>query len=194
MKELSRADFMKAGVATVASLGLIGVLGNAKSSGQGQGSVNVEQKLKELGLQLPKAPKPVGAYVAARKSGNLLFISGQLPFAEGKLLYQGGKVGKDVTIEQGQMAFRACALNALAQAKQYLGDLGRISGILKIVGYLCCAEGFVDHAKVLNGASEFLAQVLGKEVGAHTRMVMGVQSLPLGTAVALEVTMEVTEG
>jgi enamine deaminase RidA (YjgF/YER057c/UK114 family) len=194
MKELSRADFLKAGVVTVASLGLIGVLGNTKSSGQGHGSVNVEQKLKEMGLQLPEAPKPVGAYVAARMSGNLLFISGQLPFAEGKLLYQGGKVGRDVSIEQGQTAFRTCALNAFAQAKQYLGDLGRISGIVKIVGYLCCTEGFVDHAKVLNGASEFLVEVLGAQKGAHTRMVMGVQSLPLGTPVALEVTMEVTEG
>jgi enamine deaminase RidA (YjgF/YER057c/UK114 family) len=195
MKDLSRADFMKAGVATVASLGLIGALGNAKSSAQGQGSeVDIERKLKELKMPLPKAPKPVGAYVAARKSGNLLFISGQLPFVEGKLLYQGGKVGREVSIEQGQGAFRICALNALAQAKAYLGDLGKISGILKIVGYLCCAEGFVDHAKVLNGASEFFAEVLGKEVGAHTRMVMGVESLPLGTAVALEVTMEVAEG
>ena len=194
MKKLNRAGFMKAGAAMVASLGLINILGRTQSAGSGQGSANVEQKLKEMGLSLPQAPKPVGAYVAARRSGNLLFISGQLPFAEGKLLYQGKTVGRDVSIEQGQAAFRTCALNTLAQAKANLGDLGRISGILKIVGYLCCAEGFVDHAKVLNGASEFFVEVLGKEVGAHTRMVLGVDSLPLGTAVALEVTIEVTEG
>lgn len=155
--------------------------------------MDIEQRLRDLGIQLPKAPKPVGAYVAARKSGNLLFISGQLPFAEGKLLYQGKMVGREVSIEQGQAAFRACALNALAQAKEFLGDLERIAGILRVVGYLYCAVGFVDHAKVLNGASEFLVQVLGMEKGKHTRMVMGVRSLPLGAAVALEVLMEVTE-
>jgi enamine deaminase RidA (YjgF/YER057c/UK114 family) len=154
--------------------------------------MDVEQRLRDLGIQLPKAPKPVGAYVAARKSGNLLFISGQLPFAEEKLIYQ-GEVGRDVSIEQGQAAFRMCALNALAQAKESLGDLERIAGVLRVVGYLYCAEGFVDHAKVLNGASEFLVQVLGMEKGRHTRMVMGVRSLPLGAAVALEVLMEVTE-
>ena len=193
MREFSRRSVMKAGVVTLASLGLIGVVGSTKSSGQAQGSGDIEERLKELGMPLPKAPKPVGAYVATRKSGNLLFISGQLPFAEGKLTCK-GKVGQEISIEQGQAAFRLCALNALAQAKENLGDLGRISGILKIVGYLCCAEGFVDHAKVLNGASEFFVQVLGKEKGGHTRMVMGVQSLPLGTALALEVLMEVTEG
>ena len=194
MREFSRRSVMKGGAVTLASLGLIGVLESTKNSVQAQGSGgDIEQKLKDMGMQLPKAPKPVGAYVATRKSGNLLFISGQLPFAEGKLTCK-GKVGQEVSIEQGQAAFRLCALNALAQAKESLGDLGRISGILKIVGYLCCVEGFVDHAKVLNGASEFFVQVLGMEKGGHTRMVMGVQSLPLGTAVALEVWMEVTEG
>jgi enamine deaminase RidA (YjgF/YER057c/UK114 family) len=193
MREFSRRGIIKAGMVTLTSLGVIGALGNTKSSGQSQASVDIEQRLRNLGMQIPKAPKPVGAYVATRKSGNLLFISGQLPFVEGKLTCR-GKVGQEISIEQGQAAFRLCALNALAQAKEYLGDLGRISGILKIVGYLCCTEGFVDHAKVLNGASEFFVQVLGMETGGHTRMVMGVQSLPLGAAVALEVTMEVKEG
>ena len=155
---------------------------------------NPFESIPESAQPVPQAPKPVGAYVAARKSGNLLFISVQLPFVEEKLLYTGGKVGREISIEQGQAAFRACALNVLAQAKQYLGSLGKVSGILKIVGYLCCAEGFVDHAKVLNGASEFFVEALGAERGAHTRVVMGVQSLPLGTPVALEVTMEITEG
>ena len=193
MREFSRRSVMKGGAVTLASLGLIGVLGSGKSPAQAQGSGDIEQKLKDMGMPLPKAPKPVGAYVATRRSGNLLFISGQLPFAEGKLTCK-GKVGQEVSIEQGQAAFRQCALNALAQAKESLGDLGRISGILKIVGYLCCVDGFVDHAKVLNGASEFFVQVLGMEKGGHTRMVMGVQSLPLGTALALEVLMEVSEG
>jgi YjgF/chorismate_mutase-like, putative endoribonuclease len=99
-----------------------------------------------------------------------------------------------VSIEQGQAAFRACALNVLAQAKQNLGDLGRVSGVVKIVGYLCCDEGFVDHANVLNGASEFFVDVLGAEKGVHTRAAMGAQSLPMGAPVALEVTLEVKEG
>ncbi len=185
---------MKAGGAVLASLGLGNIFGRARNARSDKGATSVEQKLKEMGLSLPQAPKPVGAYIAARKSGNLLFISVQLPYVEGKLLHAGAKVGGEVSIEQGQVAFRTCALNVLAQAKQYLGSLGRVSGILKIVGYLCCTEGFVDHAKVLNGASEFFVAALGAERGAHTRMVMGVQSLPLGTPVALEVTMEVTEG
>jgi enamine deaminase RidA (YjgF/YER057c/UK114 family) len=194
MNKLNRAGFMKAGAAMVASLGLVSIWGRTQNARPGQGSANIEQKLKEMGLSLPQAPKPVGAYVAARRSGNLLFISVQLPFVEEKLLYAGGKVGREVSIEQGQAAFRACALNVLAQAKQNLESLGRVSGILRLVGYLCCAEGFVDHAKVLNGASEFFVEALGTERGAHTRAVMGVQSLPLGTPVALEVTMEITEG
>jgi enamine deaminase RidA (YjgF/YER057c/UK114 family) len=193
MRDLSRRGIIKAGMATLASLGLIGTLAESRSSAQSQASLEIEQRLRNLGMQIPKAPKPVGAYVATRKSGNLLFISGQLPFAEGKLTCR-GKVGEGISIEQGQAAFRLCALNALAQAKESLGDLERISGILKIVGYLVCTEGFTDHAKVLNGASEFFVQVLGMEKGGHTRMVMGVQSLPLGAAVALEVTMEVKEG
>ena len=194
MKKLNRAGFMKAGAAVIASLGLGNISGRAQNARSGQGAAGIEQKLKEMGLSLPQAPKPVGAYIAARKSGNLLFISVQLPYVEDKLLHAGGKVGREVSIEQGQAAFRACALNALAQAKQNLGSLNRVSGILKIVGYLCCTEGFVDHAKALNGASEFFVEALGAERGAHTRAVMGVQSLPLGTPVALEVTMEITEG
>ena len=194
MKKMNRAGFMKAGAAAVASLGFINISARTQNARSSQGSANIEQKLKEMGLSLPQAPKPVGAYVAARRCGNLLFISVQLPFVEEKLLYTGGKVGREVRIEQGQTAFRACALNVLAQAKQNLGSLGRVSGILKIVGYLCCAEGFTDHAKVLNGASEFFVEALGAERGAHTRVVMGVQSLPLGAPVALEVTMEIIEG
>lgn len=182
---------MKAGAAIVASFGLANIPARAQNAKSGQGSTKIEQKLKKMGLSLPPAPKPVGAYVAARRSKNLLFISMQLPFVEEKLLYAGGKVGSDVSIEQGQTAFRACALNALAQAKQNLGSLGTVSGILKVVGYLCCAEGFLDHAKVLNGASEFFVEALGAEIGSHTRVVMGVQSLPLRTPVALEVTMEI---
>ncbi len=192
MKKLNRANFIKSGVTAVASLAWF----NASARTQmrsAQSAANVEQKLKEMGLSLPQAPKPVGAYVATRRSGNLLFISVQLPFVQDKLLYAGGKVGRELTIEQGQAAFRTCALNVLAQAKQSLENLGKVSGIVKIVGYLCCTEGFADHAKVLNGASEFFVAALGAEKGAHTRVVMGVQSLPMGAPVALEAIMETME-
>jgi enamine deaminase RidA (YjgF/YER057c/UK114 family) len=191
MKNLNRAGFIKAGAALIASLGLAKMVGGMQKTTSGEGVSSVEQKLGQMGMTLPEAPKPVGSYVAARRSGNLLFISVQLPYVEGKLLHTGGKVGREVTIEQGQAAFRACALNVLAQAKKYLGDLGKVSGILKLAGYVCCADGFVDHAKVLNGASEFFVEALGPERGAHTRVVTGVQSLPLGVPVALEVTIEV---
>jgi enamine deaminase RidA (YjgF/YER057c/UK114 family) len=190
MKDLSRAGFIRAGAALVASLAATDAVGGMRQAGSGQTVSSIEQKLKQMGLALPEAPKPVGSYVAARKSGNLLYISVQLPYVEGKLLHAGGRVGREITIEQGQAAFRACALNVLAQARQYLGDLSKVSGILKLVGYLCCVDGFVDHARVLNGASEFFVEALGPEKGAHTRVVMGVQSLPLGTPVALEVTIE----
>jgi enamine deaminase RidA (YjgF/YER057c/UK114 family) len=192
MKKLNRAGFIKTGAAVIASLGLARVSGRAQTAKSVKGSADVEQKLKQMGLSLPQPPKPVGAYVAARRSGNLLFISIQLPFVEDKLLYTGGKVGGEVSIDQGRTAFRACALNVLAQAKQNLGSLEKVSGVVKIVGYLCCTEGFTDHAKVLNGASEFFVEALGVEKGAHTRVVMGVQSLPLGTPIALEATLEIS--
>jgi enamine deaminase RidA (YjgF/YER057c/UK114 family) len=192
MRKMNRAGFLKAGAAAIASFsGWFNASARAQIQ-SGQGPANVEQKLKQMGLSLPQAPKPVGAYVASRKSGNLLFISVQLPFVEDKVLHAGGKVGRDVTIEQGQAAFRTCALNVLAQVKQNLGNLDKVSGIVKIVGYLCCMEGFVDHAKVLNGASEFFVALMGDR-GAHTRVVMGVQSLPLGAPVALEVLVETKE-
>jgi enamine deaminase RidA (YjgF/YER057c/UK114 family) len=194
MKRMNRAVFMRAGAAAIATLGLSNISGRRQNPGSDQRTSQVEQRLKEMGLSLPEAPKPVGAYIAARRSGNLLFISLQFPYVEGKVLFVGGRVGREVSIEQGQAAFRACALNVLAQAKQNLGSLDRVSGVLKIVGYLCCTDGFVDHAKVLNGASEFLVEALGKEKGMHTRSVMGVQSLPLGAPVALEVTLEVAGG
>jgi enamine deaminase RidA (YjgF/YER057c/UK114 family) len=190
MNKLNRAGFIKVGASLVASLGFLNFAGKAQTKTV-QGVADIEQKLKEMGLSLPQAPKPVGAYVAARRSGNLLFISMQFPYVDGNLLQAGGKVGREVSIEQGQTAFRACALNVLAQAKQNLGNLNRVSGIVKIVGYLCCAEGFADHAKALNGASEFFAEALGTEKGVHARAVMGVQSLPMGAPVALEVTMEI---
>lgn len=190
MKKLNRAGFIKGGAALIASIGLANSTGRVHA-GSGQPSADIEKKIKEMGLSLPQAPKPVGAYVAARRSGNLLYISMQFPYVEGKLLHPGGKVGRDVSIEQGQAAFRACGLNVLAQAKQNLGDLDKVSGIVKIVGYLCCADGFVDHAKVLNGASEFFVAALGSEKGVHARAVMGVQSLPLGAPVALDVMMEI---
>jgi enamine deaminase RidA (YjgF/YER057c/UK114 family) len=193
MKKLNRAGFIKRGAAFIASVGLANSLGETQTRSS-QLSAEIEKRLKEMGFSLPQAPKPAGAYVAARRSGKLLFVSMQFPYVEGKLLHPGSKVGREVSIEQGQAAFRACALNVLAQARQNLGDLGRVSGILKIVGYLCCAEGFVDHAKVLNGASEFFVDALGAEKGVHARAVMGVQSLPMGAPVALEVTIEVKEG
>ncbi len=193
MRKLNRASFIKSGAAVITSVGLAKPFGRTQTKSD-QASAEIEKRLKQKGLVLPQAPKPAGAYVATRRSGNLLFISMQFPYADGKLLYLGGKVGREVSIEQGQAAFRACALNVLAQAKQNLGDLGRVSGIVKIVGYLCCSEGFADHAKVLNGASEFFVDVLGAEIGTHARAVMGAQSLPLGAPVALEVTMEAKEG
>jgi enamine deaminase RidA (YjgF/YER057c/UK114 family) len=152
--------------------------------------MEIEKRLEDLGMRLPEAPQPVGAYLPAQRSGPFLFISGQLPIAEGKICR--GRVGQDLSLEEGQSACRLCALNALAQAKAYLGDLEKITRVVKIVGYLRCSEGFADHAQVINGASELLVQILG-EKGRHARAVLGVASLPLDAAVELEVMLEVED-
>ena len=126
----------------------------------------IENKLKELKIELPDAPEPVGAYVAYKKTNSLLFISGQLPVAKDGSVIK-GKLGKDLSLEQGQEASRLCALNILAQAKKAMnGDLNKIKGCVKITAFVNCTEDFKDHPKVINPASETLSAVFG-ESGKH---------------------------
>ena len=151
--------------------------------------MTAEENLKKLNINLPKAPDPVGAYVASKIVGNLVFISGQLPLnSEGKLIK--GKVGKELNLEQGQEAAKLCALNLLAQLKKISGSLDKVKGCVKITGYVNSIDSFVDQPKVINGASDLISKIFGDK-GKHTRAAVSVNSLPLGAAVEVEGIFEI---
>jgi enamine deaminase RidA (YjgF/YER057c/UK114 family) len=154
----------------------------------GDGGVDAYSRLAELGLTLPQVVPPLAAYVPAVQSGNHVYVSGQLPMVDGKLPYV-GKVGADVTVEQGTELARTCALNALAAIDALVG-LGRIVKIVKVTGFVASAEGFTGQPAVVNGASQLFGDVLG-ELGRHARSAVGVAELPLGAPVEVEVIAEV---
>jgi enamine deaminase RidA (YjgF/YER057c/UK114 family) len=154
----------------------------------GAGAADAYARLAELGLTLPQVVPPLAAYVPAVQSGNHVYVSGQVPMVDGKLPYT-GKVGAEVTAEQGAELARACALNALAAIDALVG-LGRIVKIVKLTGFVASAPGFTGQAAVINGASELFGQVLG-ELGRHARSAVGVAELPLGAPVEVEVIAEV---
>jgi enamine deaminase RidA (YjgF/YER057c/UK114 family) len=145
-------------------------------------------RLAELGIELPKAAKALGAYVPAVRTGNLVYTSGQLPLAEGDLI-RSGKVGGDVSPEDGKHLARACALNALAAVDALVG-VDAITRVVKVVGFVASAPAFTGQPGVLNGASELLADVFG-EAGAHARSAIGVAELPLDAPVEVEIIVEV---
>ena len=149
-----------------------------------------EKKLKELNIKLPNAPEPVGAYVAFKKIGKLLYISGQLPIdSEGKIMK--GKIGKDLSLEDGQKASKLCVINILAQAKKAMnGNLNKIKNCVKITGFVNSTDDFVDQPKVINPASETISLIFGDKV-IHTRAAVIVNSLPLGAAVEIDAIFEI---
>ena len=150
----------------------------------------IEQKLASLGIELHAAPAPVANYVGFVRTGNLLFVSGQVCFdPQGKLI-AGGKLGAGVTIEQGQAAARGCAINLLAQVKAALGDLDRVVRVVRLGGFINSAPDFLDGPKVLNGASDLMVAVFGDK-GRHARTTVGVASLPADAAVEVEGTFEI---
>jgi enamine deaminase RidA (YjgF/YER057c/UK114 family) len=150
--------------------------------------VSIEKRLTELGITLPEAPRPVAAYVPAVSSGNLLFVSGQLCLVNGELLSK-GRVGREVSLKQGYEAARIAAINSLAIVNQELGSLDKVKRVVKVVGYVASDPDFYDQPKVVNGASELLAEVFGDQ-GRHARSAVGVNSLPLNTPVEIEVIVE----
>ncbi len=154
----------------------------------GEGAVDAYARLAELGLTLPQVVPPLAAYVPAVQSGIHVYVSGQLPMVDGKLPYV-GKVGAEVTAEQGAELARACALNALAAIDALVG-LGRVVKIVKLTGFVASAEGFTGQPAVINGASQLFSDVLG-ELGRHARSAVGVAELPLGAPVEVEVIAEV---
>ena len=151
--------------------------------------IMIEQKLKEKGLELPEAPKPLAAYVPATKTGNLIFTAGQIPLENGKLKFA-GKVGADLSIEDGKKAAELCLLNGLSVIKSTCGNLDNISKIVKITVFVNSADGFVQQAQIANGASELLVELFG-EKGKHARSAVGVSELPINSAVEIELIVEV---
>ncbi len=151
--------------------------------------MNIENKLRELKIELPNAPDPVGAYVAFKKINNLLFISGQLPISkDGKMIK--GKIGNDLTLEDGQKASKLCVINILAQVKKALnGDLNKVKSCVKITGFVNSTDDFKDQPKVINPASETLSAVFGDN-GKHARAAISSNSLPLGAAVEIDAIFE----
>jgi enamine deaminase RidA (YjgF/YER057c/UK114 family) len=149
----------------------------------------IENKLKELNIIVPDAPTPVGAYVAYKIVDKLIFISGQLPIdKDGKMIK--GKIGKDISLEEGQKASMLCAINILAQAKKAMnGDLNKIKNCVKITGFVNSSDDFIDQPKVINPASEMLSSVFG-DAGKHARAAVSANSLPLGVSVEIDAIFE----
>lgn len=148
----------------------------------------VSVRLSELGIVLPKAATPVAAYTNVVESGNLIFVSGQLPVSNGKVIFT-GKVGGDVELAEAQKAARLCAINALAAMEAQLGSLEKVRRIVRLEVFVNSAEGFTGQSQVANGASLLLQQVFG-DAGRHTRMAVGVAELPLGAVVEVAMIVE----
>lgn len=150
----------------------------------------IEEKLYALGITLPIPPKPAGSYIPVVRTGNLVFVSGQIPISNGKVLYS-GKVTKDLSIEDAQKAARLCIINALAQLKSEFGNLDKISKIVRVSGFVNSPPEFIEQPKVINGASDFLFEIF-EEAGQHARIAVGVSSLPLNSAVEIDLIVEIT--
>jgi enamine deaminase RidA (YjgF/YER057c/UK114 family) len=148
-----------------------------------------EERLAELGLEVPEVATPVAAYIPAVRSGNQVFTSGQLPMRAGELMAT-GLVGSEVTAEDAYACAQQCALNAIAAVKSQVGDLSAVKRIVKVVGFVASAPGFTGQPGVVNGASDLLGEVFG-DAGRHARSAVGVAALPLGAPVEVELLVEV---
>ena len=148
-----------------------------------------EAKIKQMGINIPEVVKPLAAYIPALQVGNLVMTSGQVPISAGMLKYK-GKVGKDLSEDQGKEAAKLCALNCLSAIKSVIGNLDIIKRVVKLTVFVNSAEGFTAQPKVANGASEFIGEIFG-EAGKHVRSAVGVSELPLNSAVEIEMMVEV---
>ncbi len=148
-----------------------------------------EERLRDMGLELPAAPEPVGVYVPAVRTGNLVFVSGQLPMKDGELMAT-GHVGAEVSLEEAQRCARQAALNALAVVAAEVGSLENVARVVRLTGHVAGAPGFTDQAKVMNAASELVGEIFG-DAGRHSRAALGAAELPLGAPIELEMIVEV---
>ncbi len=152
----------------------------------------IEEKLNSIGIRLSSPPQPIGSYVPVSQSGNLLYVSGQIPLSGGTLSEEfKGKVPSQVSVIDAVQASKQCTINALEQMNKFLGNLERISKFVKLTGYVNSDPSFKDHPKVINGASDLLLEVFG-ERGKHTRVAVGVSSLPLDCVVEIDILCEVS--
>ena len=150
---------------------------------------DLSSRLSELGIVLPAPPTPLGTYVESSETGNLLFLSGILPVVDGKLAIS-GRLGDNLSVKEGQEAARIASLKVLAAAKQHLGTLNRLKKLVKLTVLIATTEEFTEHAPVADGASDLFVKIFGTEAG-HVRLVYGVQSLPIGAPLIVDVIFEI---
>jgi enamine deaminase RidA (YjgF/YER057c/UK114 family) len=153
--------------------------------------MGAEARLQELGITLPKPAQPVANYVRARRVGNTLFVSGHGPAADANGKRPIGKVGRELTLEQGYDAARLVGLNLLASVREEFGDLDRVKQVVKLLGMVNCAPGFDQTPQVINGCSDLLVDVFGKEIGQHARSAVGMAELPSSIPVEIEMIVEI---
>lgn len=149
----------------------------------------IDDKLKSLNITLPTPPKPAGAYIPVVISDQTVYVSGQIPLKDGKVAYK-GKVPKEQTLEQAQMAAKLCIINALAQLKAEIGSLDRISKIIRVSGFVNSEPDFTEQPQVINAASNLLFEIFGHK-GKHARIAVGVASLPFGSTVEIDMILEI---
>lgn len=152
--------------------------------------MSISEKLKKMNIVLPPPPAPVAAYVPAVTAGDLVFVSGMLPLRDGKLIYQ-GKLGREVTVEQGVECARVAVLNALAVLQQQIGNLDRIKQVVRLGGFIASDEGFTGQPQVLNGASLLMVEIF-EEKGKHARAAVGAAELPLNAPVEIEMIVQIS--
>jgi enamine deaminase RidA (YjgF/YER057c/UK114 family) len=148
-----------------------------------------EDKIKELGIELPEAPTPLGSYIPALRTGNLVFLSGILPLRRGKLIKQ-GKVGKDLSLDEAKEEAKAATINALSVLKASIGNLDKVERCIKITGYVASDPDFVEQPKALNAASDLLFEIFGDK-GKHARSTVGVNVLPLNAPLEIDFIFQV---
>lgn len=149
----------------------------------------IKKRLKDLGISIPNAPKPAGSYVPIVLTGKLAFVSGQIPIKDGQVVYQ-GKVGDTQSIDDAQEAAKLCVINGLAQIEAYCGTLDNLEKIIKISGFVNSIKDFTEHPKVINAASDLLMKIFD-EKGRHSRIAIGVSSLPLNATVEIDMVVEI---
>jgi enamine deaminase RidA (YjgF/YER057c/UK114 family) len=149
----------------------------------------IEEKLNEMGIEIPVAPKPLASYIPATKAGNLIFTAGQIPMVDGELKYK-GKVGKEISLAEGIKAAELCTVNCLSVIKSEVKNLDNIKRVIKVTVFVNSTNGFTDQPKVANGASDLLVKIFGDN-GKHVRSAVGVNELPIDSSVEVEMIVEV---